>query len=125
VVDDNEVSRIIACAQLDMVGLDPDQAEDGLQAVAMASHADCDLILMDVHMPVLDGIEATRQIRAIDRYRDTPIIAVTADAFTADRQRVLDAGMSDHLAKPLLAQQLHAALAKWLAVGRRSPPAND
>ena len=124
-VDDNEVNRIIACAQLNMVGLEPDQAEDGLQAVEMASRADYDLILMDVHMPVLDGIEATRRIRAIDRYRDTPIIAVTADAFTADRQRVLDAGMSDHLAKPLLAQQLHAALAKWLAVGRRSRPAND
>jgi signal transduction histidine kinase/ActR/RegA family two-component response regulator len=125
VVDDNEVNRIIACAQLNMLGLEPDQAEDGLQAVEMASRATYDLILMDVHMPVLDGIEATRRIRAIDRYRNTPIIAVTADAFTADRQRVLDAGMSDHLAKPLPTQQLHEALAKWLAVGRRSRPAND
>lgn len=76
-------------------------------------------------MPVLDGIEATRRLRAIDRYRDTPIIAVTADAFTANRQRVLDAGMTDHLAKPLLAHQLYAALAKWLAAGRRSHPARD
>ena len=89
----------------------------------MAKRADYDLILMDVQMPTLDGIEATRQIRTIDRYRNIPIIALTADAFKADRQRVMDAGMSDHLAKPLQARQLYAALAQWLAPSRH--PAED
>ena len=123
VVDDNEVNRIVARAQLDAVGLEADHAVDGEQAVAMASRSVYDLILMDVHMPMLDGVEATRRIRGIERYRDTPIIALTADAFNDDRQRFLDAGMSDHLAKPLQARQLYAALARWLAAASAAPAA--
>jgi signal transduction histidine kinase/CheY-like chemotaxis protein len=123
VVDDNEVNRIVVREQLKLVGLEADEAQDGLRAVEMAKRADYDLILMDVQMPTLDGIEATRQIRTIDRYRNIPIIALTADAFKADRQRVMDAGMSDHLAKPLQARQLYAALAQWLAPSRH--PAED
>ena len=119
VVDDNEVNRIVARAQLNAIGLDADDAADGEQAVEMAGLATYDLILMDVHMPALDGVEATRRIRRLERYRDTPIIALTADAFSADRQRYLDAGMSDHLAKPLQAQHLYAALAHWLAARGR------
>ena len=119
VVDDNEVNRIVARAQLNAIGLDADDAADGEQAVEMAGRATYDLILMDVHMPALDGVEATRRIRRLERYRDTPIIALTADAFSADRQRYLDAGMSDHLAKPLQAQHLYAALAHWLAARGR------
>ena len=123
VVDDNEINRIVVRAQLRLVGLEADEAEDGLRALEMANRADYDLILMDVQMPTLDGLEATRQIRTINRYRNIPIIALTADAFNADRQRVMDAGMSDHLAKPLRASQLYAALAQWLAPSRH--PAGD
>ncbi|MEO8123514.1 MAG: response regulator [Burkholderiales bacterium] len=114
VVDDNEVNRIVARAQLDAVGIAADDAADGAQAIAMAERSHYDLILMDVHMPTLDGIEATRRIRRLDAYRDTPIIALTADAFASDRQRCIDAGMSDHLAKPLQAGRLYTALAQWL-----------
>jgi signal transduction histidine kinase/ActR/RegA family two-component response regulator len=119
VVDDNEVNRIVARAQLDAVGLDADDASDGAQALAFAERVHYDIILMDVHMPVMDGIEATRRIRRIERYRDTPIVALTADAFSADRDRFLDAGMSDHLAKPLQARQLYIAIAGWLAEAAR------
>jgi len=114
VVDDDEVNRILARAQLNMVGLDAQEAEDGLQAVELARRANYDLILMDIHMPVLDGIEATRQIRCIEGYRDTPIIALTADVFNAGRQRALDAEMSDHLVKPVQASELYEVLARWV-----------
>ena len=114
VVDDNEVNRIVVRAQLDAIGLAADDAEDGAQAVEMAGSGCYDLILIDIHMPEVDGIEATRRIRRLAQYRDTPIIALTADAFDDERQRFLDAGMSDHLAKPLRAQQLYGALARWL-----------
>ncbi len=115
VVDDNEVNRIVARAQLDAVGIAVDEAADGAQAVEMAGRGHYDLILMDVHMPVLDGIEAARRIRRLDACRETPIIALTADAFESERQRCLEAGMSDHLAKPLQAARLYTALAQWLA----------
>ncbi len=120
VVDDNEVNRIVARAQLDAVGLAADDAADGAQAIAMAERCRYDLILMDVHMPTLDGVEATRRIRRLDAYRDTPIIALTADAFESERQRFIDAGMSDHLAKPLQAGRLYTTLAQWLASAKHS-----
>jgi signal transduction histidine kinase/ActR/RegA family two-component response regulator len=116
VVDDNEVNRIVARAQLDAVGIAADDASDGVQAVEMAARTAYDLILMDVHMPKLDGVEATRRIRQLEGYRDTPIIALTADAFDVDRRRFLDAGMSDHVAKPLQAGPLYRVLAQWLSV---------
>ena len=118
VVDDNEVNRIVARAQLDAVGIASDAANDGAQAVEMASRTAYDLILMDVHMPVLDGVEATRRIRRIASHHDTPIIALTADAFDVDRRRFLDAGMSDHVAKPLQAGRLYSVLAQWLSAAR-------
>ena len=91
----------------------------------MAGGVGYDIILMDVHMPKLDGVEATRRIRALAPHRHTPIIALTADAFSADRERFLDAGMSDHLPKPLQARQLYAMLAHWLAraASEREAPA--
>ena len=123
VVDDNDVNRIVAHAQLDAVGIAADDATDGAQAVEMAARTAYDLILMDVHMPTLDGVEATRRIRQLDGYRDTPIIALTADAFDVDRQRFLDAGMSDHVAKPLQTGPLYRVLVQWLSVAPASPGA--
>lgn len=124
VVDDNEVNRIVARAQLGAVGLEPDDAVDGLQALERVAHGvGYDIILMDVHMPQLDGMEATRRIRSLARYRDTPIIALTADAFSADRERFLAAGMSDHLPKPLQARQLYEMLVHWLAKTAAAPRA--
>ena len=98
------------------------EAGDGTQAVELAQTLKPDIITMDISMPEMDGLEATRRIRRLDAYRDTPIIALTADAFESERQRYLDAGMSDHLAKPLQAARLYTALAQWLATapGRRA-----
>jgi two-component system sensor histidine kinase/response regulator len=89
-------------------------AEDGFDAVSMAQRQQFDLILMDVQMPVVDGLAATRNIRALPGWASTPIIALTASAFMADTQICLDAGMNDSAAKPLRAERLLALLCQWV-----------
>ncbi|MGZ8216751.1 response regulator [Methylomagnum sp.] len=126
--EDNPVNREVALKLLQSVGLDADVAEDGMEAVARARVTDYDLILMDMQMPVLDGIGATRAIRALPDRADTPILAMTANAFDEDRQRCLDAGMSDHIGKPVRPEALYASLLQWLperpARGDSSPAAD-
>ncbi|MBY0233594.1 MAG: response regulator, partial [Burkholderiaceae bacterium] len=72
------------------------------------------LILMDVQMPVMDGLDATRAIRQTERGRHIPILAMTANAFAEEKQRCLDVGMNDHVAKPVVAEQLFTTLKLWL-----------
>jgi len=91
-----------------------DTAEDGVEAVERATQTRYALILMDVQMPRLDGLQATRQIRALPAYRDVPILAMTANAFAEDKARCLAAGMIDTLIKPFSPTQLFAALIKHL-----------
>ncbi len=113
VAEDNAVNRMVILAQLRMLGFDAETVNDGSEAVeALAKHR-YDLVLMDCSMPVMDGFEATRRIRGRG---DTalPIIAVTADAMPADRQRCLDAGMNDFLAKPVDLKRLGEKLSCWL-----------
>jgi CheY-like chemotaxis protein len=95
-------------------------ADDGVQAVDMAKRQRYALILMDVQMPNLNGIEATRAIRALAGYAETPILAMTANAFAEDRQACIEAGMNDHIGKPVDPEQLFATLLKWLARPRQS-----
>jgi CheY-like chemotaxis protein len=99
---------------LDDAGLSVDLAEDGQQALDLARQNRYDLILMDMQMPNLNGVDATKAIRADSLNRATPILAMTANAFDEDRQACLEAGMNEHLAKPVDPDLLYETLLKWL-----------
>jgi CheY-like chemotaxis protein len=115
VADDEPINREVARIQLECAGLAVDFAEDGAEAVAMTLKTAYDAIFMDMQMPNVNGLEATRRIRMISKYRDTPIIAMTANAFAEDKKRCLDAGMSDFLPKPCDPGVLFATLLGWLS----------
>ncbi len=115
--EDEPLNQEVALELLRAAGLAPDLAVDGGEAVRMAAAADYALILMDLQMPVMNGLDATRAIRALPRHGATPIVAKTANVFDDDRRACLAAGMDDFIAKPLEAAQLYATLLKWL--GRR------
>ena len=112
--EDEPISQEVSRAILEDVGLLVDLAEDGEMALALAQIADFDIILMDMQMPKMNGLDATRAIRADSLNTDTPILAMTANAFLEDRQACLDAGMNDHIGKPVVPEILFDILLKWL-----------
>jgi len=114
IVDDEPVNLEIACFLLETTGLLVDRAEDGLQAVERVRETPYALIIMDMQMPRLDGLDATRRIRQLPASATTPILAMTANAFAEDRLRCLDAGMNDFLIKPFDPDTLAATVLKWL-----------
>ena len=115
IVEDEPVNREIGILYMEEVGLHVDTAEDGLQAVEMAKGKQYGLIFMDMRMPHMDGIEATRTIRKLPHYQDVPIIAMTANAFVEDRDQCLAAGMSDFITKPAQPMEVYAAMCRNLA----------
>ena len=111
VVDDNDVNRMLIAAMLKGVGCDVDLVENGQKAVDAAAAADYDVIFMDVSMPVMDGMEATRHIRAPGaRNARTRIVAVTAHAMVCDKERFLASGMDSYISKPFRKTELQAAV---------------
>ena len=119
-VEDNDINREFATELLRSEGIEVDEAENGQIAVAKVQQRDYDAVLMDVQMPVMDGLEATRRIRALadtpggERFARLPVIAMTALAMAQDAEQSRAAGMNDHVTKPIAPDQLMAALAKWV-----------
>ncbi|MCK7575939.1 MAG: response regulator [Chromatiales bacterium] len=114
VAEDNEINQEVILQLLRAAGARVTLAENGLEALEQVCAQAYDLVLMDVQMPVMDGLEATRAIRAQAEYRELPILAMTANAFESDRRQCLKAGMNDHLAKPIEPERLTETLARWL-----------
>ena len=113
-VEDEPINQEVSLCLLEGVGLHVDLAGDGVEAVDRALATDYALILMDMMMPRLDGLGATRAIREAEDGRRTPIIAMTANAFSEDQERCLAAGMDDFMSKPVAPDELYAKLLKWL-----------
>ncbi len=113
-VEDNKINQQVARELLEGYGLLVAIADNGAQALELAGSTDFDLILMDVQMPVMDGLEATRQLRKIKSYQYTPIIAMTAHAMDGDREACLQSGMNDYLSKPIDPDILLQMLSNWL-----------
>ena len=121
-VEDDPLNREVALDQLAGVGLIADVAENGQIAVDMASQTAYDLILMDMEMPVMNGLEACRHILALPGQSTAAIVAMTANAFVEDRSACLDAGMVDYLSKPVEIKALHAVLLHWLPTSTGRQP---
>jgi len=117
VAEDHDINRDVALALLHAAGLDATSAVDGHDALALAARSDFDLVLMDVQMPNLDGLAATRALRKLERYASVPILAMTANVFADDRAACLAAGMNDIVPKPVEPEVLYATLLRWLGQG--------
>lgn len=112
--EDEPITREVSLGLLEDVGLTVDAVSDGAQAVELARRNSYDLILMDIQMTGMNGIVATRLIRAMPGHERTPILALTANAFAEDRRSCLQAGMNDHIAKPMAPEVFFQTLLKWL-----------
>ncbi|MBW3651599.1 MAG: amino acid permease, partial [Actinobacteria bacterium] len=123
VVEDNTTNQMVALGILHELGYRADVASNGLEALEALAQREYAAVLMDCQMPVLDGYEATAEIRRReDNARHTPIIAMTAGAVEGDRERSLAAGMDDYITKPITPERLDAALARWVQEARASAP---
>jgi len=112
--EDNKINQMVAAELLRIEGFETVVAENGRVAVELLQQQKFDLVLMDVQMPEMDGLEATRAIRADERFKNLPILAMTANAMSGDREVSLEAGMNDHIAKPIEPKVLYSALVQWI-----------
>lgn len=122
IVEDNEINRQVARELLEEQGYRVSMAEDGHEAIAMLHRDPYDLILMDIHMPVMDGLQAMRHIRQIPRFQHLPIVALTANVVKEDHEQYLRLGMNDVISKPLDVKRLYQVVSKWIEPGYASPP---
>ncbi|HAF61555.1 MAG TPA: hypothetical protein DCK95_04440 [Anaerolineaceae bacterium] len=119
VVEDNEINQEVTQSLLEMVGASVDLASNGVEAIAAMKQKPYDFVLMDIQMPVMDGLEATRRIRAANAtYSDTIIIALSAYATQEDAKKTLQVGMNDYVTKPINPIVLFATLSKWIDVAK-------
>jgi signal transduction histidine kinase/ActR/RegA family two-component response regulator len=125
VVEDDPVNQLVLFGMLKKLGCEVDVVDDGDAAHRAVSAGHYDIVFMDCHMPVMDGFEATRRIRAAEQPggHALVIVALTADSLASDRQRCLDVGMNDFLTKPVSSSQLSATIERW--TGRRTQPATQ
>ncbi len=125
--EDNAVNQKLTVAMLEQWGHQVTVAETGQEALAALEVGQFDLVLMDVLMPEMDGLAATRMLRRDPRWADLPVIAMTAQALKGDRERCLEAGMNDYVSKPIRREALQAVLARWAPTASREPqsPAED
>ena len=132
-VEDNPVNEQVGLALLADMGFDAESRHNGLEAVDLIRHKAFDLAIMDMQMPVMDGLQATREIRALeaqgttahqqlDKLQHLPIVALTANSFQEDKDACLEAGMDDYLAKPVDMERLRSVLDKWLKQSLESTP---
>ena len=112
-VEDNEVNQELAVALLERVGIQVTLAGDGRQALSCLKAGEFDCVLMDCQMPEMDGYTATRLLRQEPRWSRLPVIAMTANAMSGERDKVLEAGMNDHVPKPVPVGELYRKIAVW------------
>jgi CheY-like chemotaxis protein len=121
-VEDNEINQQVAQEILEGEGFVVTIANDGREGVDWVQKAEFDAVLMDIQMPTMDGYEATREIRQDLRFKDLPILAMTAGAMAQDRENAYEAGMNDHVSKPINLDELFSALINWIKPGEREVP---
>jgi len=113
-VEDNEINQELAMELLMSAGITFEVANDGQEALDLLEKSAFDGVLMDCQMPVMDGYTATREIRKKDQYKNLPVIAMTANVMSGDRDKALDAGMNDHIGKPVNVNEMFNTMAKWI-----------
>jgi CheY-like chemotaxis protein len=117
-VEDNDINQQVARELLEDAGLVVEVADNGEIALAMLQRSAFDLVFMDMQMPVMDGVTATREIRRMARFANLPIVAMTANAMEQDRRKCMDAGMNDFLVKPIDPQELWSILLRWVRTSK-------
>jgi CheY-like chemotaxis protein len=119
-VEDNEINQELALELLETNGIRVAVANDGQEALELIDKESFDGVLMDCQMPVIDGYEATRRLRKQERFKDLPVLAMTANAMAGDREKVIIAGMNDHIAKPINVKEMFHTMAKWITPSKPS-----